>query len=202
MEGMVRFLLSARMRAVQTWAFCRCTLPCILEIHGRVFLRNGQQQDCDVTDASMCQECFSSETGFFTSRFNTTSNHVPQVLVDGWRMELADMFGVEASAIPDPTEVQYKVWDANDPVTRSDATHYWQAGQEWWKLYDRVLEIGGHGSKLHVVGEAFSFNWGWGEGALETAEYMLHEHMRLPLPSWLQKHDYCLAMPFYPFERH
>jgi monoamine oxidase len=166
------------------------------------FLRNGQQRDCDVTDASMCHKCFSKETSFFTSRFNTTSNHVPQVLVDGWRMELAYMFGVEASEIPDPTELQYKVWDAKDPVTRSDATHYWQAGQEWWKLYDRVLEIGGHGTKLHIVGEAFSFNWGWGEGALETAEYMLHEHMHLPLPPWLQKRDYCLAMPFYPFERH
>lgn len=166
------------------------------------FLRKGQQQDCDVTDASMCQQCFSNETGFFTSKLNTTSNHVPQVLVDGWRIELATMFDVDASAIPEPTELQYKVWDAKDPVTRSDATHYWEAGQEWWKLYDRVLEIGGQGTKLHIVGEAFSFNWGWGEGALETAEYMLHEHMRLPLPPWLKKRDYCLAMPFYPFERH
>lgn len=164
--------------------------------------RAGYQGTCNVTDANQCGQCFNEDSGFFVSSTNPASNHVPQILVDSWRSELSEMFGAGLAEIPEPTEVKYKIWDPSDSVTRSWATHQWGAGIEWWKIYDEVLEVGGRGSNLHIVGEAFSFNWGWGEGALETAEYLLHEHLHLPLPAWLTRRDYCYAMPFYPFERH
>ena len=50
---------------------------------------------------------------------------------------------------------------------------------------------------LHLIGEAFSFNWFWGEGAMETAEYMLQEVMGLKRPSWLSREEYCWAMPYW-----
>jgi len=164
-------------------------------------MSNGRQQECSLKSAAKCSECFNSHSGFYVTETNPATNHISQTLVEGVRIELAEMFGVDPSQIPEPTEMKYKIWDAQDPVTKSDAVHFWKAGQEWWKLYDEVLEVGGKSSKLHIVGEAFSFNWGWGEGALETAEYMLHEHMNIPLPNWIAKKEYCLAMPFYPYQR-
>lgn len=165
------------------------------------FAAEGEQADCNVTDATRCSDCFSNATGFFVTDTNPATNHVAQGLVDEWRAQLAVTFGVALSDIPEPTELKYTIWSGDNPQTRSDAIHRWNAGVRWWKLYDQALEVGGQGSRLHIVGETFSLHYGWGEGALETAEYMLHEHLGLPLPGWLSMHEYCMAMPFYPFNR-
>ena len=49
----------------------------------------------------------------------------------------------------------------------------------------------------HLIGEAFSHNQGWAEGALETAEHLLQEIMMMDGPSWLSDEDFCKSMPFY-----
>jgi len=54
---------------------------------------------------------------------------------------------------------------------------------------------------LAIVGEAFSYNWYWVEGAFETAEYALEEVFGLDRPSWLSQKDYCWAMPYWPLPR-
>ena len=52
--------------------------------------------------------------------------------------------------------------------------HHWLPGHKFWEVYPDVLEPA---PKLHIIGEAFSLNSGLAEGAVETAEYMLHEKM-------------------------
>lgn len=41
------------------------------------------------------------------------------------------------------------------------------------------------GISIHVVGEAYSQNHGWVEGALETAEALLETQFGLQPPPWL-----------------
>lgn len=159
------------------------------------------QLRCNFTNVTSCEECFHAGNGFFVTQTNPAENHVTQQLLETWRMKVAAMFGVNTSEIPEPAELKYKIWHADDPQTQSDAFHFWKPGFQWWKLYDQVLQVGSTNSKLHIVGEAFSFHYGWGEGALETAEHMLQEHLGLPLPSWLGVKEYCLAMPYYPMRR-
>ena len=100
----------------------------------------------------------------------------------------------ETVTIPDPIEMNRIVWSAENPATKSDGIHHRLPGHKFWEVYPDVLEPA---PKLHIIGEAFSLNSGLAEGAVETAEYMLHEKMGLPLPKWLKKNDYCAAMPYW-----
>lgn len=43
------------------------------------------------------------------------------------------------------------------------------------------------GLPIHLVNEAWGDNFGWAEGALQSAERALHAHMRLPPPGWLNR---------------
>ncbi len=52
-------------------------------------------------------------------------------------------------------------------------------------------------SSIHIIGETFSHNQGWVEGALETAEHLLQEVLNVARPNWLDPIDYCRSMPFY-----
>ncbi|AQP98352.1 amine oxidoreductase [Pseudoalteromonas aliena] len=45
--------------------------------------------------------------------------------------------------------------------------------------------------KIYIIGEAYSYEQGWVEGALNTAESTLEEFFDLPTPCWLkQQHNY------------
>mmetsp|Transcript_35470 Transcript_35470/g.93580 ORF Transcript_35470/g.93580 Transcript_35470/m.93580 type:complete len:727 (-) Transcript_35470:136-2316(-) len=156
----------------------------------------GQQlSECTVMDPNRCGECFNTSSGFF----GEPRNHASRLLVEAYRRELSSAFSMSVEEVPEPYELKYHIWDAADPVTRSWAVHFWKAGFKWWELYDLALELE---KGLHVVGETFSYTQAWGEGALETAEYMLHEKMGLQLPAWLSKQEYCWAMPYYANRRH
>lgn len=93
-----------------------------------------------------------------------------------------------------PDEIKYHIWERNDPVTRSDAIHLWKAGIKWWESYEKALEPA---PNMHIIGEVFSHNQGWVEGALETAEHLVQEVLRMKRPAWLSRDDYCETMPFY-----
>jgi len=145
---------------------------------------------CMVMDPDRCAECFNASSGFV----GEPRNHASRLLVEAFRHELASAFSMPVEKVPEPYELKYHIWDVEDPVTRSAAVHWWKAGFKWWEIYEQALELE---NGLHVVGETFSYTQGWGEGALETAEYMLHEKMGLPLPAWLSRQQYCWAMPYY-----
>ena len=42
------------------------------------------------------------------------------------------------------------------------------------------------GTDLHIVGEAWSTDQGWIEGALQTVEALLVQDMKLAPPAWLR----------------
>ena len=64
-------------------------------------------------------------------------------------------------------------------------------------MYNSYLNFLGDDNSIHVIGTAFSYNQGWAEGALETAEHLLHEIGGLPLPEWLSRKDFCSSNPFF-----
>jgi hypothetical protein len=45
---------------------------------------------------------------------------------------------------------------------------------------------------IHIVGEAYSYQQGWVEGALDTAESTLQEFFDLTWPDWLKDRNYQL----------
>lgn len=114
-------------------------------------------------------------------------------------MVKSDMSTIFRTNAPFPSEIKYRIWHGDDPVTRSDAVHFWKSGVEWWKSYKQALNLksGKKQYNLHMIGEIFSHNQGWAEGAFETAEHLLQEVWGMDRPSWLSRKDYCKSMPFY-----
>jgi len=165
-------------------------------------LKMEQQLACKETDVDQCGKCFSNDTGFV----GPAKNHAPKLLAEAIRRETAVLFGLghgdsgasQVADIPEPTEVMYQIWSNDNPVTQTDSCHYFKAGYKWWDLYVEARKMD---EGLSIVGEAFSFNWFWIEGALETAEYMLQEVYGLERPSWMTREDYCSAMPYWPLPR-
>ena len=102
--------------------------------------------------------------------------------------------------VPDASAIMYRIWSGNDPVTRSDGVHFWRAGIKWWERYQDALQPLGkdnEGGTIHIIGETFSYNQGWAEGAVETAEHLLQEVLEMAGPSWLKEQDYCKSNPFF-----
>jgi lysine 2-monooxygenase len=64
-------------------------------------------------------------------------------------------------------------------------------GWHFWKIGENAAAIGARmrqpdpQRKLYVCGEAWSRQQGWVEGALETADALLEENLRLPARAWM-----------------
>ena len=65
-----------------------------------------------------------------------------------------------------PLSVGFMNWE-EDPY--GGAWHTWNQGVKSWEVMKKIASPV-HGTALHIVGEAWSTNQGWVEGALETAE--------------------------------
>ena len=148
---------------------------------------------CNATTADGCDRCVDPSKFIGRSSNDVTTASWARVKAQ-LEMTFASTNVGETVTIPDPIEMNRIVWSAENPATKSDGIHHWLPGHTFWEVYPDVLEPA---PKLHIIGEAFSLNSGWAEGAVETAEYMLHEKMGLPLPKWLKKNDYCAAMPYW-----
>lgn len=126
--------------------------------------------------------------------------HLNKNIVDFWHRNLAVMLNVTMDKIPPVLGAQYTVWSDDNPQSRHSPVHTWLPGTRWWEGYEAALQPNAE-LPLHIIGEAMSFHQGWGEGALQTAEYFLQEKLGLAAPSWLSQNLYCESMPFYPSER-
>jgi len=110
-----------------------------------------------------------------------------------------DLSTIFRKKVLDPSEIKYRIWEGNDPVTMADGVHLWKSGVKWWNVYNEALLPD---ENLHIIGEAFSNQQGWVEGAFETAEHLIQEVFKLDGPSWLSSSDYCDSNPFFvPFEK-
>ncbi|MDI1449283.1 FAD-dependent oxidoreductase [Polyangium sp. 6x1] len=97
------------------------------------------------------------------------------------RGDLMKLYGV--SYIPPAEAYISKIWQA-PPF--GGAYHVWLPECESGAIGKRMLNPV-RGVSLHVVGEAYSQNQGWVEGALETAEALLETHFALQPPPWLNR---------------
>ncbi len=64
------------------------------------------------------------------------------------------------------------------------AWHIWRPGERTWEVMPRIRRPI-LGLPLSIVGEAWSTEAGWIEGALNTAEHVLEDQYNLARPTWL-----------------
>ena len=62
--------------------------------------------------------------------------------------------------------------------------HTWKQGVKSWEVMPAV-RTPLPGTALHIVGEAWSTDQGWVEGALQTVEALLVEDLKLAPPTWI-----------------
>jgi monoamine oxidase len=83
--------------------------------------------------------------------------------------------------IPLPYAAAYHSWD-DDPY--GGGWHEWKAGFRLDEIMCRMRKpVARH--DIYIVGEAYSYNQGWVEGALDIAESTLQDFFGLKQPSWL-----------------
>ena len=78
--------------------------------------------------------------------------------------------------LPAPLSVGFMNWE-DDPY--GGAWHTWNQGVKSWEVMKKIAAPV-PGTELHIVGEAWSANQGWVEGALETAEALVRAITRVP----------------------
>jgi monoamine oxidase len=81
------------------------------------------------------------------------------------RRQIAVVHGLDRP-MPVPQSVGFMNWE-EDPY--GGAWHTWNQGVKSWEVMEEIAAPV-PGTALHIVGEAWSTNQGWVEGALETAE--------------------------------
>ena len=90
--------------------------------------------------------------------------------------------------LPLPYSAVYHDW-GEDPY--GGGWHEWKANYRIDEILCRMRHPVPN-QDIYIVGEAYSFDQGWVEGALDVAESTLEEFFKLPRPKWL-------ADPSYPF---
>ena len=88
---------------------------------------------------------------------------------------------VYATTPPQPLAACFQDWTA-EPF--GGGWHFWGPGRDARALADRVMQPVA-GRPLYICGEAYGFEAGWVEAALERAETMLQRHFGLGPPAWL-----------------
>jgi monoamine oxidase len=91
------------------------------------------------------------------------------------RRQISVVHGLD-QPMPAPLSVGFMNWE-EDPY--GGAWHTWNQGVKSWEVMKKVVAPV-PGIALHIIGEAWSTNQGWVEGALETAEAVAGAMMRIP----------------------
>ncbi|WP_426294933.1 flavin monoamine oxidase family protein [Dyadobacter endophyticus] len=108
-----------------------------------------------------------------------------QLMVNEIMNQLRELHGAQVE-IPEPYVTYFRDW-SDDPF--GAGYHAWKAGVPVWDVmpYMRKPDADEH---IYVVGEAYSDQQGWVEGAFCEAEKMLESHFHLLRPDWLSKTYY------------
>jgi monoamine oxidase len=113
-----------------------------------------------------------------------SSYPAPQRMVDEVHRQLLEMHGIaDASKVPPPYAGAYRDW-GEDPY--GGGANFWHVGVRSYDVAQRVIQPKPP-LPVYICGECYSHGQGWVEGALETAEEMLQQHLGLPKPAW-KKH--------------
>ena len=115
-------------------------------------------------------------------------NVVPQMEfpVTDEMVRVANKQVAEVHALPEiplPYSAVYHSWD-EDPY--GGGWHEWKAGYRLDEIMCGMRKPA-RDQDIYIVGEAYSYEQGWVEGALQTAESTLQDFFGLTWPSWLSK---------------
>lgn len=103
--------------------------------------------------------------------------------------QVAEVHGLPE--LPMPYSAVYHDW-SGDPF--GGGWHEWKANYRLDEIMCRMRKpVPDH--DVFIVGEAYSYDQGWVEGALDTAESTLQEFFGLPRPGWLPESHALLPIP-------
>lgn len=110
---------------------------------------------------------------------------ITQEMVDSAQSQIEQLHN--QPNLPRPYSAVYQEWGANP---YGGGWHEWKAGYRLDQVMCRMRHPV-EDQDIYIVGEAYSYEQGWVEGALNTAESMLEEFFELARPSWLKDYpDY------------
>jgi monoamine oxidase len=91
---------------------------------------------------------------------------------------------VGATNVPDPYYAHFQDWDK---VTWGAGWHVWSAGAQFNNQLIPEIIKPQPTENIYICGEGYSNVQGWVQGALNTSETMLQQHLGLTWPKWLQQ---------------
>lgn len=112
-------------------------------------------------------------------------NVASKAMVEEAMSQVRELHGPDM-VIPDPYVAWYKDW-MDDPF--GGGYHAWKAGYAVKDVMPYMRQPLAD-EAIHVVGEAYSDQQGWVEGAFCVAEKMLLDHFSMQWPSWLNDKYY------------
>lgn len=110
-------------------------------------------------------------------RRNWDDHKAPKEMVHEMHRQLLEIHGVESA--PEPIDAAFMDW-ANLPY--GGAVHFWNPGFKSWEVKRRMIRPV-PGVNAFVVGESWSTDQTWVEGALQTSELFLRE-LGMAAPPW------------------
>jgi len=113
--------------------------------------------------------------------------HASQVMAEEVMQQVRELHGT-AITIPEPYTSAYKDW-TEDPY--GGGYHAWKDGYKVWQVMPYIRQPLNK-ERIFIVGEAYSDQQGWVEGAFCVAEHVLREKYDLVCPDWLPE-DYYLG---------
>jgi monoamine oxidase len=117
----------------------------------------------------------------FTRRLHQNwKNHpAPHEMVMEMHRQLKQMHNIQYA--PAPYDAAFMDWSV-DPY--GGGVHFWNRGYKSWEVLEQMTQPVGD-FPCYICGEAYSTNQTWVEGALQTAEIVLHKHLGLAKPEWV-----------------
>ena len=97
-----------------------------------------------------------------------------ELMVNETHRQMVEMHGLKE--LPKPYTAAYKDW-GEDPF--GGAWHSWKGGFKYNEIMPKMRHPVAS-EKVYICGEAYSGDQGWAEGALETAELLLKEDLKVP----------------------
>jgi monoamine oxidase len=97
-----------------------------------------------------------------------------ELMVHETHRQMVEMHGLKE--LPKPYAAAYKDW-GEDPF--GGAWHSWKGGFKYNEIMPKMRHPVAS-ENVYICGEAYSSDQGWAEGALETAELLLKEDLKVP----------------------
>jgi len=111
--------------------------------------------------------------------------HASKMMVEEVMNQVRELHGPSIT-VPDPYTSAFKDW-TEDPY--GGGYHAWKNGYKIWEVMPYIRQPLKE-ERIFIMGEAYSDQQGWVEGALCVAEHILRDKYGLECPDWLDEHYY------------